>query len=600
MDSSANSLINPDARMGLAGAQPGAAAAGAGQPGGNADLGGLGGGLGGNFGQRLSGLAQMRGNPRAPLIFAVAVLVAVVAGLFLWSRAPDYKVLYSNLSDRDGGAIITALQQANIPYKFSDAGGAILVPAEQVHEMRLRLASQGLPKSGSVGFELMDNQKFGISQFAEQINYQRALEGELERTIESISSVKSARVHLAIPKPSVFVRDKEAPSASVLVNLFPGRALDEGQVLAITHMVSSAVPEMPVKGVTILDQDGNLLTQPTTGGGLDASQLKYRQQIERNTQQRIDAILAPLFGAGNAHSQVSADIDFSRSEQTSENYGPNGNPQQAAIRSQQSSTATEMSQGGASGVPGALSNQPPQPASAPINAPNGASSSVTTTPVSDRKDMTTNYELDKTVRHLEQPMGGIRRLSVAVVVNYLRVVDGKGHATMQPVSADKLAQVNQLVKDAMGFDAQRGDSVNVVNSPFTAELDPNADLPWWRTPDMLALYKQIATYLGIGAVALFLYFVMVKPALRRAFPPPEPVVAAALPSPDEPILLDGIPAAERAGNGNVEIDNSDSELLALENAKHKYERNLEFARNIARQDPKIVATVVKNWVTDER
>jgi len=214
--------------------------------------------------------------------------------------------------------------------------------------------------------------------------------------------------------------------------------------------------------------------------------------------------------------------------------------------------------------------------------------------------MTTNYELDKTVRHLEQPMGGIKRLSVAVVVNYLRVVDAKGHATMQPVTADKLAQVNQLVKDAMGFDAQRGDSVNVVNSPFTAELDPNADLPWWRTPDMLALYKQIATYLGIGAVALFLYFVMVKPALRRAFPPPEPVVAAALPSPDEPILLDGIPAAERAANASVEIDTGDAELLALENAKHKYERNLEFARSIARQDPKIVATVVKNWVTDER
>ncbi|CAB3738153.1 Flagellar M-ring protein [Paraburkholderia sediminicola] len=599
MDSSANSLINPDARMGLAGAQPGAGTAGTGQAGGAADLGGLGGNLGGNFGQRLSGLAQMRGNPRAPLIFAVALLVAIVAGLFLWSRAPDYKVLYSNLSDRDGGAIITALQAANIPYKFSDAGGAILVPAEQVHEMRLRLASQGLPKSGSVGFELMDNQKFGISQFAEQINYQRSLEGELERTIESISSVKSARVHLAIPKPSVFVRDKEAPSASVLVNLFPGRALDEGQVLAITHMVSSAVPDMPVKGVTILDQDGNLLTQPSTGSGLDASQLKYRQQIERNTQQRIDAILSPLFGSGNAHSQVSADIDFSHTEQTSENYGPNGNPQQSAIRSQQTSTATEMSQAGASGVPGALSNQPPQPASAPITASNGASG-VTTTPVSDRKDSTTNYELNKTVQHLEQPMGGIKRLSVAVVVNYLRVVDAKGHATMQPVTADKLAQVNQLVKDAMGFDQARGDSVNVVNSPFTADVDPDADLPWWRTPDMIALAKQIATYLGIGAVALFLYFVMVKPALRRAFPPPEPVAAAALPSPDEPVLLDGIPAAERAGAPTVAELESDNELLALENSKHKYERNLEFARNIARQDPKIVATVVKNWVSDER
>ncbi|SDQ75281.1 flagellar basal-body MS-ring/collar protein FliF [Paraburkholderia tuberum] len=598
MDSSANSLINPDARMGLAGAQAAAGQAGSGQAGGTADLGGLGGlgGIGGNFGQRLSGLAQMRGNPRAPLVFAVALLVAVVAGLFLWSRAPSYKVLYSNLSDRDGGSIITALQQANIPYKLSESGSAILVPAEQVHEMRLRLASQGLPKSGSVGFELMDNQKFGISQFDEQINYQRALEGELERTIEAISSVKSARVHLAIPKPSVFVRDKEAPSAAVLVNLYPGRVLDEGQVVAITHMVASAVPEMPVRGVTILDQDGNLLTQPTNGSGLDATQLKFRQQIERNTQQRIDTILAPLFGAGNARSQVSADIDFSHSEQTSENYGPNGNPQQAAIRSQQSSSATEMSQGGASGVPGALSNQPPQPASAPIVAGNGASS-VTTTPVSDRKDSTTNYELDKTVRHVDQPMGGIRRLSVAVVVNYLRVVDPKGHVTMQPVSADKLAQITQLVKDAMGFDASRGDSVNVVNSAFTTELDPNADLPWWRTPDMLALYKQIATYLGIGAVALFLYFVMVKPALRRAFPPPpEPV--AALMAPDEPVLLDGIPAEERDG-AVVEIE-ADSEQLALENAKHKYERNLEFARSIARQDPKVVATVVKNWVSDER
>ncbi|MFL9902935.1 flagellar basal-body MS-ring/collar protein FliF [Paraburkholderia fungorum] len=597
MDSSANSLINPDARMGLAGAQPGGAAAGTGQAGGAADLGGLGANLGGNFGQRLSGLAQMRGNPRAPLIFAVALLVAIVAGLFLWSRAPDYKVLYSNLSDRDGGAIITALQAANIPYKFSDSGGAILVPAEQVHEMRLRLASQGLPKSGSVGFELMDNQKFGISQFAEQVNYQRALEGELERTIESISSVKSARVHLAIPKPSVFVRDKEAPSASVLVNLYPGRALDEGQVLAITHMVASAVADMPVTGVTILDQDGNLLTQSSTGNGLDASQLKYRQQIEHSTQQRIDAILAPLFGSGNAHSQVSADIDFSHSEQTSENYGPNGSPQQAAIRSQQSSTATEMSQAGASGVPGALSNQPPQPVSAPITAASGTAG-VTTTPVSDRKDSTTNYELNKTVQHLEQPMGGIKRLSVAVVVNYQRVVDARGHATMQPVTADKLAQVNQLVKDAMGFDATRGDSVNVVNSPFTVDVDPTADLPWWRTPDMIALYRQIATYLGIGAVALFLYFVMVKPALRRAFPPPEPV-AAALPSPgDEPILLDGIPAAEREG-AIVQLE-TDGEMLALESAKQKYERNLEFARNIARQDPRIVATVVKNWVTDER
>ena len=592
MDSSANSLITPDARMGLASAPPGTGAAGAAgaAAGSGVDLGGLGGG----FAQRLPSLTQMRGNPRAPLIFAVALLVAVVAALVLWSRAPDYKVLYSNLSDRDGGSIIAALQQANIPYKFSDVGGAILVPADQVHEMRLRLAAQGLPKNGSVGFELMDNQKFGISQFAEQINYQRALEGELQQTIESISSVHSSRVHLAIPKPSVFVRDHESPSASVLVDLYPGRVLDDGQVVAITHMVASAVPELPVRNVTIVDQDGNLLTQPSSGTGLDATQLKYVQQIERTTQQRIDAILAPLFGAGNAHSQVSADIDFSKLEQTAETYTPNGTPQQAAIRSQQSSTATELSQGDASGVPGALSNQPPQPASAPLVAANGASAPAAT-PVSDRKDTTTNYELDKTIRHFEQGSGGIKRLSVAVVVNYQPQMDAKGHATMQPLATDKLAQVEQLVKDAMGYDAKRGDSVNVVNSAFMTDVEPTVDVPWWRTPDMIALAKQIATYLGIGAVALFLYFVMVKPALRRAFPQPAPVGSGhALPAPDEPLLLDGLPSTQHTGD--AEETNS---MLAFENEKHKFERNLEYARKIARQDPKIVATVVKNWVSDE-
>ena len=604
MDSSANSLINPESRsMGLANAQPAAGTAGAaaGQSAGAADLGGL----GGNFAQRLSSfpssITQMRGNPRAPLIIALAVLIAVVVGLVLWSRAPDYKVLYSNLSDRDGGAIVAALQQANIPYKLSEGGGAIMVPAEQVHEMRMRLAQQGLPKSGSVGFELLDNQKFGISQFAEQVNYQRALEGELERTIQSISTVQSARVHLAIPKQSVFVRDAEPPSASVMVDLYPGRVLDEGQVNAITHMVASAVPQLSPRNVTIVDQDGNLLTQPSAGTGLDATQLKYVKQVERDTQQRIDAILAPLFGAGNAHSQVSADVDFSKVEQTAETYQPNGgNPSQSAIRSQQSTSDTQMQQAGASGVPGALSNQPPQATQAPVDAPNGASGAAASTPVSDHKDSTTNYELDKTVRHFQQGGGGIKRLSVAVVVNYLPHTDAKGHTTQQALPADKLAQVEQLVKDAMGFDAKRGDSVNVVNSLFTLPVDPNANLPWWRQPDMIALGKQIATYLGIAAVALFLYFVMVKPALRRAFPPPAEQTQSAgalASSSDEPMLLDGVPASERAG---IEDGGTDAAMLAFENEKHRFEKNLEYARQIARQDPKIVATVVKNWVSDER
>jgi flagellar M-ring protein FliF len=604
MDSQANSLINPDARMGLASAQPGAAAAGSlqggvGAAGGAAEFGG--------FAQRLSSLSQMRGNPRAPLIFAVAVLIAVVTALVLWSRTPDYRILYTSLSDQDGGAIIAALQQANVPYKFSEGGSAILVPSDQVNETRLKLASQGLPKSGSVGMELMDNEKFGISQFAEQVNYQRALEGELERTIQSISVVRQARVHLAIPKPTVFVRDREAPTASVLVNLYPGRMLDEGQVSAITHMVASSVSDLPVKNVTIVDQDGTLLTQPSSGSGLDASQLKYVQQVEHNTQQRIDAILAPLFGAGNAHAQVSADIDFSQLEQTAETYGPNGNPQQAAVRSRQTSEATDMTQSGASGVPGALSNTPPQPASAPIVAASGAAATgVTTTPVSERKDATTNYELDKRVSHMEQAKGGVKRLSAAVVINYQRVVDAKGHATMQPLTPEKLAQVEQLVKDAMGYDAKRGDSVNIVNATFTTEADPLANLPWWKQPEIIALAIQAAKWLGIGLVALILYLMMVKPAMKRAFPPQLEGQAAdgstagsMLDGPGEPVLLDG--GSPSPVTTAIELDNDmEQNLLAFESEKHKFERNLDYARTIARKDPKIVATVVKNWVSDER
>jgi flagellar M-ring protein FliF len=591
METPNNSLITPDARMGLAGAQPGAAgsaAAGAGLPGGNF----------GGFAQRVPMLSQFRSNPRVPLIIAVAVLAMVVAGLLLWSRQPDYRVLFSNLSDRDGGAIVTALQQGNIPYKLSEGGGAILVPAEQVHETRLRLASQGLPKNGSVGFELMDNQKFGISQFAEQINYQRALEGELERTIGSISSVKSARVHLAIPKPSVFVRDKELPTASVMVNLYPGRVLDEGQVLAIAHMVSSGVPDMPVKNVNIVDQDGNLLTSQSAASGLDASQLKYMQQIEHNTQKRIDAILAPLFGAGNARSQVSADIDFSKLEQTAESYGPNANPQSTAIRSQQSSESSETSGSGATGVPGALSNQPPQAATAPIDAAASGAAATKSTPQNLRKDTTTNYEVDRTVRHFEQATGGIKRLSVAVVVNYEKKVDAKGNVTMTPLAADKLAQVQQLVKDAMGYDEKRGDSVNVVNSAFSSDLNLTPDVPWWRTPDMIARGISLAKYVGIGIVALFLYFSMVKPAMKRAFPPPPELAPTLAGAPDELSLLDG-PTMDGEKKDEEEKD-AEVSLLGHESNKAKFDRNLDYARMVARQDPRIVATVVKNWVSDER
>lgn len=252
----------------------------------------------------LEWLNRLRANPKIPLIVAGSAAVAVMVALILWAKAPDYRTLFSNLSDQDGGAIVSQLTQMNIPYRFSEASGAIEVPADKVHELRLRPAQQGLPKGGAVGFELLDQEKFGISQFSEQVNYQRALEGELSRTIETIGPVKGARVHLAMPKPSLFVREQKSPSASVTVNLLPGRALDEGQISAIVHLVSSAVAGLPHGNVTLVDQGGHLLTQSNTSGrDLNDAQLKYASDVEGRIQRRIEAILSPIVGNGNIHAR---------------------------------------------------------------------------------------------------------------------------------------------------------------------------------------------------------------------------------------------------------------------------------------------------------
>ncbi|ALS59615.1 flagellar basal-body MS-ring/collar protein FliF [Pandoraea norimbergensis] len=548
-------------------------------------------------------LTQLRSRERLPLLVGGAALIALLIAVFLWSRAPDYKVLYSNLSDRDGGAIITSLQQMNVPYKFAEGGGAILVPSEQVHDVRLRLASQGLPKGGLVGFELMDNQKFGISQFAEQVNYQRALEGELARSVESLSAVQAARVHLAIPKPSVFVREQQKPSASVLVTLYPGRVLDDGQVSAIVHMVSSSVPELPVKNVTILDQNGNLLSaQSGNALGLDASQLKYVRELEQSYARRIESILNPIVGAGNVHAQVTADIDFNQVEQTSENYKPNSGEQ--AVRSQQSSEATQVGANPAGGVPGALSNQPPGQATAPItqqqnqfvqqgaNAPGGASGAQGPQgPRSDRKDATVNYEIDRTIRHVQQATGSLKRLSAAIVVNYRPGADAKGKPAMVALTQAQLDQIQNLSKEAIGFSGQRGDTLNIVNSPFTVEEDPEANLPWWRQRQNIELAKQVGKWALITLVGLYLWFGVVRPAIRKHLAPPPPA---------EPTMAGVSGGGAGGGSGGAGEDGEDG-ASGAKGELSAYERNLQYARQVARQDPKIVATVVKSWVGgDER
>jgi len=545
-------------------------------------------------------LDQLRADPRLPAAIGISAVVAVIAALWLWNRAPDYGVLYSNLSDRDGGAIIASLQQMNIPYKFTDGGAALLVAANKVPEARLKLASQGLPKGGAVGFELMDNQKFGTSQFAEQVNYQRALEGELARSINSISAVESARVHLALPKPSLFVRDQKKPSASVVLTLHRGRSIDEGQVSAVVHLISSSVPELSAKNITVVDQAGNLLSAANAGTrGLDVSQLKYSQEIEQAYVRRIEAILQPIVGASNVRAQVTADIDFSTAENTEEKYRPNQEPGSTAIRSQQSSESTQLGVIPAGGVPGALTNQPPANPVAPIvTDPPGQKKPEAQTPGqlkmsteisgigvprststgNGRKDTTTNYELDRSIRHVQQGAGGIKRLSVAVVVNYRGIQSAQGKRTTQALTVTELEQIQNLVKEAMGYSRERGDSLNVVNSPFATETIDTPELPLWRQPDNIEMAKVAGKYLLLGMLALYLCFAVLRPLLRRYLQPAlaQPLAATA---PDA-----------MAGNS------SEPGMQAQDRENQRHLDNTQYARETAVKDPRMVAMLIKHWM----
>jgi len=545
----------------------------------------------------LSGFVQSPTGKKVLAAIGAAAVMAIMAGLWMWSQKTEYKVLFSNFTDKDGGAIVASLQQLNVPYKYADGGVAILVPAEQVHDVRLKLAAQGLPKGGGVGFELMENQKLGVSQFHEQVNFQRALEGEMARSIQSIAAVQTARVHLAMPKNTVFVREQQKPTASVLLNLHPGRTLDQQQVSAIVHLVASSVPDLPAKNVTVVDQDGSLLSnndKQANSNVLDATQLKYVQDLQQGIARRIESIVTPIVGANNVRAEATADVDFSRIEQAAETYKPNGKPDDASIRSQQSSEASGPGGAGVGGVPGALSNQPQANATAPINgqpAPAG-SAAVPAAPApipSVRRDSTVNYEVDKTIRYTQQPMGGLRRLSVAVVVNY-RTVQGKnGKPETRALTDAEKTQITDLIKEAMGFSKERGDSLNVLNSPFvTPEQPPSVELPIWKNPEYIAMAKEGGRYLLLAAVLLYLYFSVLRPLLRKVSPPPAPPPALEDAGADAPALGD-----ESDEDGAV-VQLSSTELL--EPKQRSYLDNLEAAKALARQDPRMVANIVKNWV----
>lgn len=549
---------------------------------------------------------RLRANPKIPLLIAGAVAIAVIAVLALWAKSPDYRVLYSNISDRDGGAIVTQLTQMNIPYRFTDNGTALLIPAEKVHETRLRLAQQGLPKGGAVGFELLDQEKFGISQFSEQINYQRALEGELSRTIETLGPVQTARVHLALPKPSLFVREQKQPSASVTLNLQPGRALDEGQINAIVYMVSSSVAGLPAGNVTVVDQGGHLLTQSDgTGRDLNATQLKYANEVESRIQRRIEAILQPMVGNGNVHAQVTAQIDNAVREQTDEEYKPNQGTNQAAVRSQQLSDSSQSGGQLSGGVPGALTNQPAPPptgnitnppqAGANANAANAANAQRPASAIDTngrrsssasnaRRDETINYEVDRTIRHTQQKAGNIDRLSVAVVVNYGTNASGKSI----PLTPQQIEQVTSLVREAMGFSAARGDTLNVVNTPFTADVENSSDVPFWQQASFFDLLMTLGRYLLVLIVAFILWRKLVKPLLNKQLANAQTARRV------EPTPIITTPV-QPAKPSNEEVQNR-----RKTQQRASAEQQAQRVRDMAEQDPRVVALVIRQWMSNEQ
>jgi flagellar M-ring protein FliF len=551
-----------------------------------------------NMQQRFAKLPQKN---KMGILIGVPLLIAVIASLLMWANQTSYRVLFSGLNDQDGGAIVEALTQMKVPYEFNTAGTAILVPSNKVYDTRLALASQGLPKGSVSGFEAMDNQKLGITQFQEQVNYQRALEGELVRSIQSISAVQSARVHLAIPKPSIFIREKQTPSASIVLNLFGSRTLSEPQINGIVHLVASSLPGMNPEDVSIVDQSGRLLTGKTQlESGLNPTQLAYTNQIEQSLTSRIVDILSPVFGSENVRATVTANMDYSMSERTDEIYKPNGDTTQATIRSQQISESNDgSSNANPQGIPGVMANTPPGEAAANIgqnpqqalaNGVNGGTSTPTQTNSSTRKDSTVNYEVDKSVQYTKSQVGKIERLSAAVVVNYKTMTDPKGETRQVPLTPEEITQLDSLVKQAIGFDEQRGDAVNVVNQAFTKVEEET--IPMWAQQETMDLAKSLGMPIGVALIAAILVFGVLRPMMKPAEVDLFDEGPELLPGQRMPLLANQV-----GGDNDAEL----LEQLQREGTLPGMNRQekMEKLRQLAKEHPQIVASIVKNWVNGE-
>ena len=545
----------------------------------------------------IRGLSQLTLARQIAIMLGLALSVAIGIAVVLWSQDANYARLYTELNDKDTAEILEALNAQGVKYKIEE-GGAIMVLADKVNDTKIKLAAQGLPKSNSLGYELLDKeQSFGTSKTAELTRHQRALEGEIARTIMSIQSVKNARVLLALPVQSVFVRERKKPSASVIVHLYQGRSLDKGQVDAIVHLVSSSVPQLDADHVTVVDYKGQLLnSRANAAENLTANQFEYKTNIEEHLMHRIENIMSPLVGAEAMRVQISADVDFTETDKTQEMF----NPDLPALRSEQ--TTDEQNKENPQGVPGALSNQPTPAGSAIETIPPVSPNSLVTDTNGKgyaSKTATRNYELDKTITHTKLATGVLRRLSVAVVVDDRHIPQPNGTTKSQPYAQEDLNRFNDLVKQAVGFDSGRGDQVTVTNVSFRgADLDAPPALPLWQEIWFIELVKQIAAVLAI----LFLIFGVLRPTVRaliakdedekRAIAEAEEQArAAALLAAGFILDDDGTPLSITEDD-QYKID----DLLASMEMPRVYQERLDYVKRLVDDDPKVVAQVLKTWV----
>ncbi|MDP8984005.1 MAG: flagellar M-ring protein FliF [Pseudomonadota bacterium] len=520
-------------------------------------------------------LEAVPGLKQAGLLAGVAAAIAAAIWLVLWSQGQNYTVLYGQLSERESGQLMDALTAAGIEFKLN-ASGAVSVPESKVQEARIRLASQGLPQSDSMGIEMLQKESaLGTSSMMESVRYQSILETELARTIIKVQGVQSARVHLALPKPSVFVRDARKATASVMLQLYPGRRLEPGQVAAVVHLVASSVPDLGASDVTVVDQTGSLLNSPDENAETAAStrQLEYTRKLEEGYQRRIVELLEPMVGAGRVRATVTADVDFTVTEEARENY----DPQKTAVRSEQ--TSKEQRRGVSEGISGPLGNQPPAtPGSAATLDPPATQARITGAPTSNAEHSARTFEVDRKLSYVKQPIGTLKRLSVGVVLDDWHKAGPDGNVSTTPMSDTDIDRLTELVRKSIGLEDERGDKLDVLSQAFQSggPLPPVDAVPLWQTPWAMQLAKQAVGALLVLVVALLVLRPLMK-SLTRA--PPLPI-----PSNGE--------AADLAGD-RMSVSNKHAAAIKL---APSFEQQVAAARTLVGQDPKRAAQVVKDWV----